>query len=104
MAAAPPALIVQQKLPALTRFVTLTRARGWSQQGGVRWPHRRRADSIFVLTFAGGAGAEAIDRSIDVDRLLSSYGVSFDNTRFAAALRLVASSARAPHWRQRRRR
>ena len=34
--------------------------------------------------FAGGV--EAIDRSIDVDRPLSSYGVGFDNTRFAAAL------------------
>ena len=70
----------------------------------MRWPHRRRADSIFFLAFAGGAEAEAIDRSIDVDRPLSSYGVGFDNTRFAAALRLVASSARAPPWRQRHRR
>src|SRR5258706_41463 len=101
MAARPPPVLRRPKLPALTRFFPLTRARGWSQQG-VRWPHRRRADSNFVLTFAGGT--EAIDRSIDVDRPLSSYGVSFDNTRFAAALRLVASSARAPHWRQRRRR
>jgi hypothetical protein len=40
----------------------------------------------FFRLFAGGV--EAIDRTIDVDRPLSSYGVGFDNTRFAAALRL----------------
>jgi hypothetical protein len=44
-------------------LITVSRARGWSEQG-VRWPHRRRADILFRL-FAGGV--EAIDRSIDVD-------------------------------------
>ena len=48
-------------------------------------PAPRRQQFLFSL-FAGGV--EAIDRSIDVDRPLSSYGVGFDNTRFAAALRL----------------
>ena len=53
----------------------------------MRWPHRRRADMLSHL-FAGGV--EAIALTIDVDRPLSSYGVGFDNTRFAAALRLAA--------------
>ena len=41
LAAAPPALIVQRKLPAFTNLITVSRA--WSEQA-VRWPHRRRAD------------------------------------------------------------
>ena len=81
MAAASAALIVQQKLPALTNLITVSRARGWSEQG-VRWPHRRRADKQFVFRLFAG-GAEAIALTIDFDRPLSSYGVSFDNTRFA---------------------
>ena len=46
---------------------------------------------VFLFLFRRFAdGVEAIDRSIDVDRPLSSYGVGFDSTRFAAALGLPA--------------
>ena len=41
----------------------------------------------FFFAYSPGA-VEAIERTIEVDRPLPSYGVSFDNTRFAAALRL----------------
>ena len=48
----------------------------------MRWPHRRRADSFFAYSLA------AIELTIEVDRPLPNYGVGFDNTRFAEALRL----------------
>jgi hypothetical protein len=35
----------------------------------VRWPHRRRADRFFFFAYSL---TEAIDRSMDVDRPLSS--------------------------------
>src|SRR6185312_2979737 len=50
LAAAPPALIVQRKLPAFTNLITVSRA--WSEQA-VRWPHRRRADNFSPLRRAG---------------------------------------------------
>ena len=84
MAAALPALIVQQKLAALAIVAGLSRARGRSQQG-VRWPYRRRADFFFAYSLGRVA---AIELTIEVDRPLPSQGVGFDNTRFAAALRL----------------
>src|SRR2546421_1286188 len=62
LAAASPTLVVQQKFPAFTHFITVSRARGRSEQG-VRWPHRRRADSFFIL-FAGGA--QPIDRTVEL--------------------------------------
>ena len=56
--------------PALTSFVTYS-ARARTEQQGVRWPHRRRADRFFLFRLFAD-GVEAIDRSIDVDRPLSS--------------------------------
>ena len=49
----------------------------------MRWPHRRRADSNFVFAYPL-AEVAAIALTIDVDRPVSSYGVSFDNTWLAA--------------------
>src|SRR5207249_11033707 len=40
-------------LAALTHLITVSRARGWSEQG-VRWPHRRRADSFSPIRWRGG--------------------------------------------------
>jgi hypothetical protein len=55
---------------------------------GVRWPHRRRADSNFVLVYSlvgwrWSSSSPRSERTIDVDRPLSSYGVGFDNSGFA---------------------
>jgi hypothetical protein len=45
-------LIVQRKLAAFTNLITVSRARGWSEQA-VRWPHRRGADNFSPLRRAG---------------------------------------------------
>ena len=44
-------------------------------------PRAPRPQHFRFRLFAGEVAA--IDRSIEVDRPLSSYGVGFDNTRFA---------------------
>jgi hypothetical protein len=51
-------------------------------------PHRRRADSNFVLVYSlvgwrWSSSSPRSERTIDVDRPLSSYGVGFDNSGFA---------------------
>jgi hypothetical protein len=40
--------------PTFTHLITVSRARGWSERG-VRWPHRRRADSFSSIRWRGGA-------------------------------------------------
>ena len=58
----------------------------------------RRADILFRL-LAGGV--EAIALTIDVDRRLSSYGVGFDNTRFAEQADYPRASTPPANWQKR---
>src|SRR5436305_1262952 len=101
-AAASPALIVQQKLPALTHLLTLARGRGRSER--VCDGPTGAAPILFHL-FAGGA--EPIDRTIEVDQvdrpLRARGSVSTSPTRRYSGV-WVASCARAPFGRQRLRR
>ena len=81
------ALIVHRKSPALTRLITLyARARN----GAIRTCDgpTGAAPILFHLFAGGGADRPARIELDQVDRPLPSYGVSFDNTPFAAALRL----------------
>src|SRR5665213_4367687 len=63
---------------AFTTFITLSRARGRSQQG-VRWPHRRRADFFFAFSNRpfGVKRFQTIHHSVDVAHGLALlFGIS----------------------------
>src|SRR5437764_399658 len=86
-------------------------ARGWSEQG-VRWRHRRRADSFSPIL---GGGAGAIELTIEVDRPLPSLGVGSTtpyspqhsdysaSTHFIGLTRARTAARRAWRWTHRRR-
>src|SRR5205085_1211217 len=72
-------------------------ARARTEREGVRWPHRRRADSFSPLCWRGGA-----DRPHHRGRpgrpAAASQGVSLDRKRVAAGLRLGCQLRSRPVW------